>query len=459
MAIAQVAIIGRPNVGKSSIFNWLASQRISIVDDRPGVTRDRLTYLMPRGERIYELVDTGGMGIEDEDQLTAHVEEQIQTAIQSASLILFVVDAATGLVPLDLEVARRLRKVTVPVILVANKCDNQRIATQADEFHRLVFSLLLKVSVVQNRGREELLEAIHSELPEGDLDSEIVPEAAVMKVAIVGRRNVGKSTFVNALLEQPRMITSETPGTTRDSVDVRFQMDDQTMIAIDTPGLRRKKSLASDVEYYGLKRAEKSIRRADVVFLFFDAAEKISKVEKQLCNYIVDYHKPCVFVVNKWDLYAGKVATQEWADYLFDTFRNMPWVPVAFVTALTGKNIKKLINHGQMLFKQSRQRIGTGPLNRLIRAAIEYQAPPNQKGRRAKIYFATQAAIQPPTIVLFCNDPDLIDQRYRRYLLRVIRENFDFSDVPIQLLVRGREGHALAEIHQRDPDLEESWQL
>ena len=232
-----------------------------------------------------------------------------------------------------------------------------------------------------------------------------------MKVAIVGRRNMGKSTLVNTLAQAERMITSEVPGTTRDSVDVRFEMDGKTFMAIDTPGFRRSKSVTTDIDFYSTHRGQRAIRRADVVLLFFDASQRISKVDKQLCDYIAQQYKPCIFVVNKWDLMAGTMPMEKWVTYLRDTFRTMLYVPIAFITGQTGKNVKAMLNHAQMLFKQSRMRISTAQLNKLLRAAIEKNPPPTYQNRRARIYFATQVADQPPTIVLFCSDPKAVSQR------------------------------------------------
>lgn len=441
MGVAQVVIVGRPNVGKSSLLNWLAGRRLAIVDDQPGVTRDRLTYLMSHKGRFFELVDTGGMGNKDVDNLTDHIEEQIEVAIASATMILFVVDTRDGVLPLDQEVARRLRVVDVPVLCVANKTDDSTFDTQADEFYRLGRGKLLRVSTLQNRGKEELLDQIHQRLPTQDPLAEPDPEEPLMKVAVVGRRNVGKSTFVNTLAHAERMIVSEVPGTTRDSVDIRFELDGKAFMAIDTPGLRRGKSVNTDIDFYGTHRAQRSIRRADVVLLFFDATQRISKVDKQLCDYVAENYKPCIFVVNKWDQLAGSMPTEKWVRYLRDTFRTMRYMPIAFVTGQTGKNVKALINHAQMLFKQARSRITTGELNRLVRAALQSNPPPLYEHRRPKIYYATQVAEEPPTIVLFCNKPAGISKPYQRYLLNVFRENLDFGEVPIKLYLRRRESN------------------
>jgi len=437
MGVPQVVIVGRPNVGKSSVFNWLAGRRIAIVDPTSGVTRDRVTHLVEVYGRFVELVDTGGMGIEDSDNLTEHIERQIQLAVDSADVILLVVDTREGLTPLDEEVARRLRYVTAPVLCLANKTDHERLDPQADEFYRLGRKVL-RVSAKQNLGKEELIEAIQDRLPAPSDREQSIPEP-LMKVAIVGRRNTGKSTLVNTLVKAERMITSEVPGTTRDSVDVRFELDGQAFMAIDTPGFRRQKSISTDVDFYSTHRAQRSIRRADVVLVFFDAGQRIGKVDKQLCDYVAQQYKPCIFAVNKWDLLAGSMPTEKWVTYLRDTFRSMWYVPIAFVTGRTGKNVKALLNHAQMLFKQSRSRIGTGPLNRLLRAALERNPPPLCRNRRPKIYYATQVAGQPPTIVLFCSSPAALSQQYQRYLLGVFRDHLPCSEVPIKLYLRKRE--------------------
>jgi GTP-binding protein len=439
MGVPQVVIVGRPNVGKSSLLNWLAGVRIAIVDDKPGVTRDRVTHLMCHNDRFFELVDTGGMGIADMDNLTRHIEDQINLAIDAAAVILFVVDTREGMLPLDQDVARRLRSVKAPILLIANKADDERLDTQADEFYRLGTGKPLRVSTLQNRSRAVLLNLITSKLPPPLADEAeegtVEPE---MKVAIVGRRNVGKSTFINTLVSAPRMIVSEVPGTTRDSVDVRFELDGKPFIAIDTPGIRRAKSRQTDIDFYSTHRAQRSIRRSDVVLLFFDATQRISKVDKQLCDYIVQQYKPCIFVVNKWDQLAGTMPTEKWVRYLHDAFPTIRYAPIAFITGQTGKNVKALLNHAQMLFKQSRARVSTGQLNRMLRDAVLQNAPPPSHNREPKIYYSTQVGIQPPTIVLFSNDPKLISKTYQRYLLNTFRDELSFNEVPIKLYLRRR---------------------
>ncbi|MGC4003843.1 MAG: ribosome biogenesis GTPase Der [Pirellulales bacterium] len=452
MGVPQVVIVGRPNVGKSSLFNWLARRRLAITDPTAGVTRDRMHYLMCEDERYFELVDTGGMGFDDPDDLTEDVENQITAALDSAAVVLFVVDVRDGLTPYDQEVAKRLRYTDVPIICVANKADDVTMDSQADEFYKLGRGKLIRVSTQQNRNRAELMELILERLPEPSADDE-VPQDVEMKLAIVGRRNVGKSTFINTLAQAERVIVSEVPGTTRDSIDVRFEMDGKTIVAIDTPGLRRGKSITTDIDFYGKHRAERSIRRADVVFLFFDPMQPISKVDKQLCDYIQQEYRPCVFVVNKWDLLHTQMPTEKWVKYLRDTFRSMHHVPIAFITGQTGKNVKALINHGQMLFKQAQARATTGELNRVIKLALTTTPPPLVGNRRLKIYYATQVDAQPPTIVLFCNDPTAVQPTYKRYLLGVFRDNLPFSEVPIKLYLRKREEQKYSAAQMEEPEL------
>lgn len=435
MRVPQVVIVGRPNVGKSSIFNWLAGKRLAIVDDQPGVTRDRLSFLIQEGERFFELIDTGGMGIEDVDNLTSQIEEQISAGIDTADVILFVVDTQTGTLPLDRDVAKRLRYIETPILCVANKTDSEKYDSQADEFYKLGRGKLVRCSTRANRNRDELIRLIIERLPPEVSEA---PEEPVMKTAIVGRRNVGKSTFVNTLSRAERMIVSEVPGTTRDSVDVRFELDGKSFVAIDTPGLRRSVSVKSDIDFYSTKRAERSIRRADVVLLFFDATQRISKVDKKLCGFIADQYKPSIFVVNKWDLLHKQMPTERWVRYLRDTFQTMWHVPIAFITGQTGKNMKLLLNHSQHLFKQSRERVSTGQLNRLVRQALEDHPPPLFHNKRPKIFYATQVGSQPPTIVLVCSNPNAFSMSYRRYLLGVFRDQLPFSEIPIKLYLNKR---------------------
>lgn len=437
MPIPRVAIVGRPNVGKSSIFNWLAGKRLAIVDNVAGVTRDRLMTLIEYGGRHFELIDTGGMGIQDVDNLTKEVEAQIDAGIDEADVLLFVVDTRAGRLPLDEGVADRLRKVDKPILLVANKTDHPDMDIQAEEFQGLGRGWLIPVSAEQNRGKYDLLDLIEQRLP-ADTATDAEKAPAVMKIVSVGRRNVGKSTFVNTLAKADRMIVSEVPGTTRDSVDVHFELDGQKFIAIDTPGLRRNKSIKSDIDFYGMHRAQRSIRRADVVLLFFDCSTRLSRVDKQLAQYVVEQYKPCILVVNKWDKMAGQMPTERWVTYLREHFPTMAYCPIAFITGQTGKNVKTLLNHGQMLFKQANERISTGQLNRLVKMALELHPPPLNQLKRPKIYYATQVGTTPPTIVLVCNNTSGFPAPYQRYLLGFLRDHLPFGEVPIKLYLQSR---------------------
>jgi GTP-binding protein len=444
--IPQVVVVGRPNVGKSSLFNWLIEKRIAIEDPTAGVTRDRLVQRVSLEDRVFDLVDTGGMGFDDPDGLTTQIDAQIMSGLTTAALIVFVVEVRSGLLPADREVARRVRSTGAPVLLVANKADDPKYDLLAHDFDTLGFGPPLIVSVRQNRNRAELVEEIVAHLPEAwpeEAEGAALPE---MKVAIVGRRNVGKSTFTNALAHEERVITSPVAGTTRDSVDVRFEVDGHSFLAIDTPGLRRTKSRTTDLDFYSTHRAERSIRRADVVLLFLDASEPIGRVDKQLMDTILEEAKPVLFVINKWDLYAGEVARKEWLDYLRETFRSMPWAPVEFTTATSGRNVKTVVDTAQRLFRQSSTRIPTAKLNTVIRTAVETNPPPaDGRGRPVRVYYATQVEVNPPTIVLSTSDPRSITEPYKRYLVNSLRQTTPLREVPIRLFIRGRGSDSSAE--------------
>lgn len=443
MGIPKVAIVGRPNVGKSSLLNWVAGKLLSVVDPTAGVTRDRVTWIVNEGDRYFELVDTGGIGIVDSDDLSDDIERQIEVGLSECDLLLFVVDAKDGITPLDREVAARLRRIDKPMLMVVNKCDSQKLDIESTSFLRLASLPQVITSVKGNRNRKELLAAIVENLPEqGDdeaVDGEALLETPEMRLAIIGRRNVGKSTFINQLAETERVIVSEVAGTTRDSIDIRFDVDGKSFIAIDTPGVRKKKSLANDIEFYGLVRAQKSIRRADVVLMFFDATKTISRVDKQLMEEVTKHHKPCVFVVNKWDLAQKEdMSIEKWGEYLVHNFASMRHVPIAVLTAKDGRNIRQLINLTQTIYKQGLTRMSTSKLNRALKAAVQKNPPPHRKNRRPKIYYATQVAVSPPTLVVKCNEPKIFDEAWKRYLLGFLREVSPFQEVPIRLLLRSR---------------------
>ena len=445
MALPKVVIVGRPNVGKSSLFNWLAGRKIAIVDDVAGVTRDRVGTLAQVGDdddpRFFELIDTGGVGIVDRDDLDQDVERQIETAMNEADLILFVVDIREELMPLDEVVAQRLRYLKTPVILVMNKADDPKFDDRGGEFYKLGRGKPVAVSTHQNRNKLQLLRLVEKLLPWEQTEK---PADAVMKIAVVGRPNTGKSTFINTLAQAERMIVSERPGTTRDSVDVHFELDGLPFMAIDTAGVKRKAKIRDDLDFYSIHRAERSIRRADVVYLFLDPTQGITRLDKQLADYVAKEYKPCVFVVNKWDLMIADEQLEarggmtRFAHAVQHAFRNMSYMPMAFITAKTGKNVKALLNLSQSLFKQANRRVGTGTLNRVLREAVAAHPPAMRENRPPKIYYATQVGSAPPTVVLFVNSPRLFDATYLRYLLNVFREKLPFRDVPIKLYMRSR---------------------
>ncbi|HEV3436581.1 MAG TPA: ribosome biogenesis GTPase Der [Gemmata sp.] len=436
MSLPIVAIVGRPNVGKSSLFNWLAGKRISIVDPTAGVTRDRVSTVIEVDGRYCELMDTGGMGIQDADNLTAHVEHQIQLAIDSASVVVFLVDIREGVTPLDQDVSDRLRTIHKPVVLVANKADTEKLGQLAADLFKLGYGEPVIVSADQKLGKAELSAAILAKLPTDT--GEAPPEEARLKLAIVGRRNVGKSTFINSLAEADRVIVSEVPGTTRDSIDVRFERDGKSFVAIDTAGVQKKTSIASGVEFYSLHRAERSIRRADVVLHFLDSRHRIGRVDKQLAEYILENNRPAIFVVNKWDLVKTSMPTERMADYIRKILPMLDYVPIAFITAKKGKNVLRLLQLAIQLHKQAGVRATTGDLNRVIRSAVEANSPPMRNNRQPKIFYATQIGIHPPTIVLFTNGAELFDDTYIRYLTKLMRDAFAFSEVAIKVVLRSK---------------------
>lgn len=454
MPLPLVAIVGRPNVGKSSLFNWLAGRRISIVDPTAGVTRDRVVTPIEVDGRFFDLVDTGGMGIVDSDNLTDDVEKQIRFAIESAALILFVVDVREGVVPLDQIVAERLRGLNKPVIFLANKSDDPKLDIGTVDFFSLGYSEPLPVSANNGRNRDILLEKIRDLLPEGGDNTP--PEEVDIKIAVVGRRNAGKSTFINALAEEERVIVSEIPGTTRDSVDVRIERDGKALLVIDTAGVRKKTKIANGIEFYSMHRAERSIRRADIVLHFLDAELKIGRVDKQLTEYILENHKPAVFVINKWDLVKDQMKMENMVDYVRDVFRMLDYVPIAFVTAKSGRNATKLLHLARNLYKKASQRLSTGVLNRLVREAMTTNPPPARMGnKQGKVFYVSQVSTLPPTIAFVVNDPDLFDDTYIRYLTKELRANSPFADLAIKIILKPRGEGGRGSSVKDEPDHEE----
>ena len=442
MPLPVVAIVGRPNVGKSSLFNTITRRRTAIVEPTAGVTRDRISAIHEVDDVFFELVDTGGHGVVDRDDLGEHVERQIRFAVQQARLILFVVDARDGLTALDRNTAELLRRYTQRVRILANKVDEPHLGDGIGEFARLGFGEPLPISAAKGYGRKDVLQIIREAVAGA---SDEIPANPVMKIALVGKRNAGKSTFINALAGEERVIVSEVPGTTRDAIDIRFEKDGRTLVAIDTAGVRKKSRIADDIEFYAYSRATSSVQRADVVLLLIDSTEPIGQVDKRLAQMISEEYRPCILVVNKWDLAKGRTSTEEYGDYLSKVLPGVDFAPVAFTSAITGKNLDSTIDLAAELFKQSNMRVGTGQLNQVLHEAMQTNAPRPKRGRRVpKFFFATQVSVLPPTIVVFVNSPSLVTQTYQRFLLNRFRESLPFAEIPIRLIFRARRGSATA---------------
>jgi len=436
MGLPTVAIIGRPNVGKSSLLNALAGEMISIVEPSAGVTRDRVSTFIGRDGRYFELVDTGGYGVVASDQLSSHIEQQIGQAIESANLVLFMVDIRAGLVPPDKEIARLLRKHGLDVIGVANKADSAKMFPAAAEFSELGFGEFLCVSAKNNLNKAVLLDRIFDTLAISE-SAETTPPAPSMRIAIVGKRNVGKSTLLNAMVGSQRVIVSETPGTTRDAVDVQLEKDGKTITVIDTAGIRKKGKMADSIEFYSYIRATQSIRRADVVLLLIDATQPVSQVDKKVARFITDEYKACIIVINKWDLAKDSAVTSDYEDYLTQHLPGLKFAPIAFTTATQAKNVQSVLDLASEIFKQATTRIATPKLNKAFEA-IRAERAGKRKTGCPKIYYATQIAVNPVTILMFVNDPKLFDDNYRRFLVGRLRELLPSPEVPIRLLARER---------------------
>ncbi|MHC4508533.1 MAG: ribosome biogenesis GTPase Der [Planctomycetota bacterium] len=431
----MVAIIGRPNVGKSSLLNALAGQMISIVEPTAGVTRDRVSTIIGRDEHYFELVDTGGYGIVDSDQLSSHIEEQILQAIESAILVLFMVDIRDGLVPLDERIAQLLRKNNLDVIGVANKADTAKMFPAAAEFSRLGFGDFLCISAKNNLNKAVLLDIVFDKLAHIETSS---PAEPAMKVAVVGKRNAGKSTLVNAMVGADRVIVSETPGTTRDAVDVRFEKAGRTIIVIDTAGVRKKSKLADSIEFYSYVRATRSIQRADVVLFLIDAAVPVSQVDKKLARFIADEHKACIIIVNKWDLAKEVATTEDYREYLTKLLPGLRYTPIAFTTAIEAKNVQSVLDLAAEIFKQATMWIPTARLNKAFEIIKREKLGTARGGKKTwpKMYYATQIAANPVTILMFVNKPELFEETYRRTITNRLRSMLPIEEVPIRLLAR-----------------------
>lgn len=438
MAFPVVALVGRPNVGKSSLLNRMARRRVSIVEPTPGVTRDRVTALVEHGDRSFRVMDTGGIGLFDDVLLKEEVERQIQAAFLEADLLLFLVDAREGLTPMDQEVASLLRKSKKPVLLVGNKAESPSARMEAGAFMKLGFGEPFLVSALEGFGVPELLDRVVGLLPpEGEERASLEP---LMKIAVLGKRNAGKSSLINHLAGEERVIVSELPGTTRDAVDVLFERGGRRILAIDTAGLRKRRSVQDAVEFFSMKRAEKAALRADVALLLFDLSRPISRVDQSLARFLLDHYKPVVIAGTKWDLAKDRTGPADWEEYIRTKLAGLSFAPITFFSVKEGFHVEETLELCWELFSQSRTRVGTGELNRVLREAMDTVSPRAKRGARApRIFYATQPEVGPPTIVLFVNDPTLFSKDYLRFLQNRLRRDLPFKEVPVRILLRPRE--------------------
>lgn len=442
-SLPVVAIIGRPNVGKSALFNRLVSRRHAIVEDHPGVTRDRLYAVTEWNGRRFKIVDTGGLRSVTAEGLEAKVRAQSDAAIEEADLVLLIVDVQDGILPEDRDIADIVRRARSPVLVVANKADGPAQEIAAHEFFELGLGAPYPVSAIHGRGIGDLLDAVFALLPVEALVAEAGEEAGEpIAVAIVGRPNVGKSSLVNAMLGEERVVVDATPGTTRDSVDTPCERGGRTYVLVDTAGLRRRARVAAAVEAYSAGRARASIARADVAVLVLDGSEPVSDQDQRIGREIADAGRGVLVVMNKWD----RVARSQGADLPREqaarrALRFLDYAPILAVSATEGWGIAGIFDAIARVAESHRGRIATGPLNRVIGNAMAQREPPaDSSGRRLKVFYATQPATRPPTVVLFVNDPTRMTHAYLRYLDRAVRAAFDLTGTPLRLVMRRRSG-------------------
>ncbi len=431
-----VAIVGRPNVGKSSLFNRLLRERRAIVHEEPGTTRDRIAAAVSWEGRSFILVDTGGVEIRADTKLKRAVRLQVEAAIQEADLLLFLVDAKDGLTPGDEEVADLLRKSSKPIVLGVNKVDNLERSQVAPEFYRLGMGEPMPVSAQHGYGIQDLVERIISQLPLAQ--SEILTQEG-LKIAIVGRPNVGKSMLLNSIVGEERAVVDETPGTTRDATDTLLPYDGETITLIDTAGLRRRGHISQGVERYSSLRTLRAIQRADVAILVLDASELAASQDTHIASLIQEAGKGVILAVNKWDLAeALGLGQKEFLELVRERFKFMPYAPVLFISAKTGFGTKELLEEARAIHQTRRVRIPTHDLNQAVGDALASSPPPTSSGRRLKVLYVTQVQVEPPTFVFFVNTPSLLHFSYRRYLENALRRAFGFQGTPIRMLFRTR---------------------
>ena len=432
-----IAIVGRPNVGKSTLFNRLVGRRKAMVDDMPGVTRDRNYVEVNRFDVPFILVDTGGFEPETSDKLLQQMREQSRFAMDEADLILFVMDSRDGLTPADTEVVEMLRRINKPVFYLINKVDGDRQETNVGDFYALGIGQIYTVSAEHNRGIGDLMDDVLAAIP---VDQEREVEEEITKIAVVGRPNVGKSTLVNRLLGYERVVANPTAGTTRDAVDTRFMVNKKPYLLIDTAGIRRKGKTVEKVEKYSVMDALRSIERADVVLIVLNAEEGVTEQDTKIAGYAYEAGRGCIFVVNKWDtLTKDNSSMPKFIEEIRRNFKYLPFAPILFISATTGQRTGKIIEEVDLVMEQFTKRVSTSELNRIFTQAIEENHAPLDQGKRVKFFYATQVAIKPPSFVIFTNRPEGIYFSYERYLMNRFREAFGFDGTPLKLMFRGRD--------------------
>lgn len=433
-----VAIVGRPNVGKSTLFNIFADSRISIVEDTPGVTRDRLYADAEWLDRKFTMVDTGGIEMQNTDSIAVSIRQQAEIAVREADVILFVCDARTGITNDDMEVAKMLRQSKKPVVLAVNKADTPKQEAEAYEFYNLGIGEPYLISASNRLNLGDLLDAVVEKFPPESDDDE--DNEDVIKVAIIGRPNVGKSSIFNDIIGQTRSIVSDVAGTTRDAIDVPVEKGGQTYLFIDTAGMRRKGKIDEPIEKYSIIRTLRAVDRSDVVLLVLNAEEGITEQDKKIAGYAHEAGKGIVIVVNKWDLYPNKtvMSTEEFTKNIRHELIFMPYANVVYVSALTQQRISRLPEMIKDAAEANAMRISTSVLNQVVTDAVAMNQPPMEKGKRLKILYTTQVKVKPPTFVIFCNEPEIMHFSYQRYLENQLREAFGFKGTPINIIVRGK---------------------
>lgn len=432
-----VAIVGRPNVGKSTLFNQIGKRRVSIVDDFPGVTRDRIYMDAEWLEHHFTMIDTGGIELESSDKLLDSMRQQAQIAIREADVIVFIVDGRTGLTDGDVEIARILRAAKKPVILGVNKIDSPKQELDVYEFYNLGLGDPIAIAAANSLNLGDLLDAIVEAFPKKDAEEVDNDE---IRIAVIGRPNVGKSSLVNTLLGEERVIVSDIPGTTRDAIDTHFTKDDTKYTLIDTAGMRRRGKIDEPVERYSVMRSLRAVDRANVVLMVINAFEGITEQDKKIAGYAHESGKSVIIVVNKWDIFPDKneKSTLRFTEELRKEIAFLQYAPVLYTSALTGQRVQRVTELVKYVAEQQSMRIQTSVLNELLRDAVSVNPPPSHKGKQLKLYFMTQTDIEPPKFIIFVNDPELMHFSYLRFIENKLRENFGFEGTPIKLIVRGR---------------------